>query len=338
MSDQPKTVLVTGGAGFIGSFLCESLLKEGNRVICIDNFSTGHVRNIEPYLRNPNFQFLKLDINKPFRLDSYPELEPFQIQYLGIQEIYHLASPTSIKNFDEHKIQTLLSHSVGTYHVLEAAVAFKSSIVLGSSSVVYGGRSSDKVLFTEEDEGIVSHLTPRACYDEGKRFAETMMYTYASEFDLDAKIARIFRAYGPRMPLFDGHQISDFIMSALNGEDVEVNGDEEMKTSLVYVNDVVDGLIRLMRAKKGIGPVNIGSDLDLKLADVARQIVSMVGTSNSKVVFKENLHFLTDIGLPNITRAKEELGWLPLVRLEDGLQKTIDYIRANKILLSSDTM
>lgn len=330
-----KTIVITGGAGFIGSFLAEALLRDGHRIICIDNFTTGHVRNIEPYLRNPNFQFVRHDMNQPLDLEAVPELAPFRVAFHGIQEIYHLATPTTIKHFDDFMVQTVLSHSLGVYHALEWAVKYGASFLLGSSSVVYGPRTKERSTFAEGDIGLTDQLSPRACYDEGKRFAETMTDTYARVHGVDAKIARIFRTYGPRMPLFDGHQIPDFVLAALENKPVVINGGLDFSTSLVYVTDVVDGLTRLMSAKKGIGPVNIGSDFDMTLGDVGRKIVEMT-KSTSELKAAEDLLFLSQIGLPNIAKAKEELGWLPLVRLEDGLQKTIDYIRANKLLLMSD--
>ncbi len=334
MADK-KIVLVTGGAGFIGSFLCGELLKEGNRVICIDDFSTGHVRNIDPYLRNPDFQFLRLDINQPFDLEAFPELEPFKVKFLGVQEIYHLAVPTSVKNFDKYRVQTLYANSIGTGNVLNIAQKYKSKLVLGSTSVIYGNRTAEQVMFDEDYQGKVNHLTPRACYDEGKRFAETMCFTYSDVYGVDTRIARIFRTYGPRMPLFDGHQIPDFVLNALNGQPIVINGDENFKTSMVYVDDLVDGLMKLMSYPENIGPVNIGSNVDLKLVDVAKMIVQMTN-SNSKIEFKEEFEFLTELGLPDVKKAKEKLNWLPVVRLEDGLQKTIDYVRANKILLTEE--
>ncbi len=327
-----KTIIVTGGAGFIGSFLCESLLREGHRVICIDNFTTGHVRNIEPFLRNPNFQFVRHDINQAIDLEKVPELEPFKIAFHGVQEIYHLATPTTIKHFDDFQVQTLLSNSLGVYQSLEWAVKYSASFLLGSSSVVYGPRKDGKTTFVEEDIGCVDHMSPRACYDEGKRFAETMVSTYARVHGIDAKIARVFRTYGPRMPLFDGHQVPDFILAALDGAPIVINGGGEFSTSLVFVTDVVDAMTRLMHAPKGIGPINIGSDYDMTLLSVAKKIVEMTH-SQSEIKNGEALLFLSEIGLPDIAKAKELLGWLPLVRLEDGLQKTIDYIRANKLLL-----
>lgn len=329
-----KTIIVTGGAGFIGSFLCEELLREGHRVICIDNFTTGNVRNIEPYLRNPNFQFIRHDLNTPLDLEQIPELEPFRISFHGVQEIYHLATPTTIRHFDDYTVQTLLSNSLATYHALEWAVKYQASFLLGSSSVVYGPRTEETKIFAESYQGIVDHLSPRACYDEGKRYAETMVSTYEKAHNLDVKIARIFRTYGPRMPLFDGHQIPDFVLAALENKPIIVNGGEEFSTSLLYVSDVVDGLMRLMRAKPGIGPVNIGSDYDMTLGSVANKIIEMTGSA-SEIQKGEKLRFLTEIGLPEISKAKEELGWIPLVRLEDGLRQTIDYIRANKLLLAN---
>ena len=331
-----KTIIVTGGAGFIGSFLCEALLREGHRVICIDNFTTGSVRNIEPMLRNPNFQFLRHDMNQALDLESVPELEPFRIAFHGVQEIYHLAAPTTIKHFDDFMVQTALSHSLGVYHALEWAVKYQAPFLLGSSSVVYGPRTEEKKVFAETDQGIVDHLSPRACYDEGKRFAETLTDTYARVHKINAKIARIFRTYGPRMPLFDGHQIPDFVLAALEGKPIVINGGPDFATSLVYVTDVVDGIMRLMREAKVEGPVNFGSDFDTTLGDVAQKIIGMTG-SQSEIKSADGFMFLSEVGIPDISKAKEVLGWLPLVRLEDGLRKTIDYVRANKMLLSADS-
>lgn len=334
-NQEKKIALVTGGAGFIGSFLCAELLKSEYRVICIDDFATGSVHNIDPFLRNVDFQFLRLNINESIDLDRFAELEPFKIPFKGIQEIYHLAVPTSIKNFNTLKEKTLLTSSVGTRNVLDLAVKYKAKILLSSSSVVYGPRKEDTKFFNESDIGCVDHLTPRACYDEGRRFAETMFYTYGEVHGLDYKIARIFRTYGPRMPLFDGQQIPDFVLQALNNEKVVVNGTEEFKTSLVYVTDIIDGMRRLMDYKGEERVMNFGSDQDLKLVDVAQKIIDMT-SSTSHITFAQQLAFLSELGLPDISLAKEKLGWLPLVRLEDGLQKTIEYIRANKILLTGE--
>jgi nucleoside-diphosphate-sugar epimerase len=333
MSLDQKTALVTGGAGFIGSFLCEALLRNEYRVICIDNFSTGHVRNIEGLLRNPNFQFLRLDINESFDLESFAELEPLKIKFLGIQEIYHLAMPTISKGFEQFRIPSLLTNAVGTRNVLDIAVKYSSKFLFASSAVIYGNRSAEKKTFTETDLGVVDHLTPRAPYNEGKRFAETMVHTYGDVHHLDTKIARIFRTFGPRMPLFQGHQIPDFVLSALDNKPLAIAGDETTTTALIYVSDVVDALMRLMRADASIGPVNIGSDVELPMRDVAQQMITLA-ESSSEVVYEPAPPFLTQMGLPDLTKARNQLGWIPLVRLEDGLAKTIDYVRANKLLLT----
>lgn len=330
-SFEKKNVLVTGGAGFIGSHLCEKLVK-ASRVICLDNFSTSTVANIDFLLQHPDFIFVKHDICEPLDLENLPELERFKIKFQGIQEIYHLACPTSAKGFDKFKIATLNANSVGMKNILDLALKYKAKLVHASSSVVYGPRVAEKPLFQEDDLGCVNHLTPRGCYDEGKRFSETMVETYRQMYGLDAKIARIFRTYGPRERLFDGEMVPDFIIDALDNKDLIIYGDENFSTSLCYVDDIVSGLIKLMAAPANIGPVNLGSNDDLKLVDVANKIIQMTG-SESKIIFADPLLFMTPLGLPDVSRARELLGWVPLVRLEDGLQKTIDYTQAYKPLL-----
>lgn len=331
---EQHVAIVTGGAGFIGSHLCEELLRAGKRVICIDDFSTGHVRNIEALVRNPNFQFLRLDITSDFDLEKIPELAPFKIPFTGVQEIYHLAVPTSIKDFEMHRIATLRASSIGTASMLDIAAKYQARFLYASSSVVYGPRREDRPNFNEADYGVLDHLQPRAVYDEGKRYGETMVRTYAEVKKLPVRIARIFRTYGPRMALFDGHQIPDFILAALEGEDVTVNGGENFTTSLVYVSDICDGLLKLMASDIDT-PVNLGSDIDIPLMDVAKKIVEMTGSS-SQIVPGEQMAFLSELGIPDIQKAKSELDWLPLTTLDNGLKRTIEYIRANKILLAGD--
>ena len=332
-SFNKKNILVTGGAGFIGSHLCEKLIKD-NRIICLDDFSTGGVMNIDLLLKHPDFKLIRHSISEPFDLESLPELESFKIKIQGIQEIYHLACPTSPKQFEEFKMRTLEVNSLGMSNILNLAIKYKAKIVYGSSSVIYGPRLPDKQVFNEEDYGVVNHMTPRGCYDEGKRFAETMVNTYSQVHGLDAKIARIFRTYGPREKLFDGEMIPDFIINALDNENLVVYGDEKFTTSLCYVDDVVSGLIRLMAAPHDVGPVNLGSSEDIKIADVARKIIEMTNSS-SQINFHDPLVFMTPLCLPDISKAQEMLGWVPLTRLEDGLRKTIDYIEAHKSLLQA---
>ncbi|MCX6779217.1 MAG: GDP-mannose 4,6-dehydratase [Candidatus Magasanikbacteria bacterium] len=322
-----KNVLVTGGAGFIGSALCESLLKN-NKVICLDDFSNSHLENIEHLLKDSDFEFVKVNINNPFNLEELPELDKFKIKFQGIQEIYHLACPTSAKNFDQFKLETLLANSIGTRQVLDLAVKYNAKVLLGSSSVVYGPRKSEAKI-KEEELGLVDNLSPRACYDEGKRFAETMFATYSQIYKLDIRIARIFRTFGPRLKLFDGQMITDFIVDAVNGRDLVIYGDESFSSSLVYIGDLVDGLMKIMNAPTISGPINLGDDRSYFLKDVAEFIIKTLG-STSQLKFDKPLAFMTPLGLPDITRAKEELGWFPVVSLEEGLKKTIDYTVAHE--------
>ncbi|MBI4276675.1 NAD-dependent epimerase/dehydratase family protein [Candidatus Uhrbacteria bacterium] len=323
-----KNILVTGGAGFIGSFLCEALVQKA-KVICVDNFISGSHANIEQLLRNPNFIFVKHDINTPIDLAAFPELERFKVQFQGIQEIYHFACPTSPKDFMPQRIETLRANTLGMHNALDLAVKYQARFVQISSSVVYGPRPENNAPFAEEYLGIVDFLSPRACYDEGKRFAETIVATYRDFYKVDARIARVFRTYGPRMPLREGHMIPDFITAALDHQPLVIYGDEHFMTSLCYVTDIVDGLQRLMDAASYDGPINIGSDVDVRLMDVATTIISMTG-SQSKVEFADPLLFMTPLGLPDIRRAKEMLGWLPIVPLDQGLKESIDYTMATK--------
>ncbi len=327
MADRPqigkKNIIVTGGAGFIGSFLCEKLLKEA-RVICIDDFSTSSVANIEHLLKNPDFELLRHDLAEPLDLLAQPELERFKIAALGVQEIYHLACPMVVKSFMEERERILDANSVVMRNVLKLAAKYRAKFLLSSSSVVYGARPSDRHQCREEDAHAVSHLTSRACYDEGRRWSETMAFTYKELHGLDIRIARVFRTFGPRMPLDDGHMIPDFVRAALDGRDVVVHGDAKFRSSFCYVTDVVDGLVRLMGLNADPGPVNLGSDEDFTVSDVAKHIVRLLG-SESKIVSGPPLVFLSELGIPDLTRAKEALGWFPIVPFLQGLKKTIEY-------------
>lgn len=327
MALEKKNILILGGAGFLGSHLADHLVAY-HQVICVDNFISGSQENIDHLLRNPNFAFIKHDMTMPLDLESYPELAKFKIKARGLAEIYNMACPTSAKNFEQHRLETANANSWGTKNALDLAVKYNAKFLHLSSSVVYGPRPTDKQPFSEENIGLVNHLTPRACYDEGKRFAETLVYTYRLTHDLDTKIARVFTAYGPRMKLFDGQMIPDFIVNALNGEDLTIYGDKEFSRSLCYVSDVIDGLVRLMESDIN-EPINFGSAQEITLAEVAKKIISLT-KSSSKIVYQDPLDFMTPLGLPNIDKAKELLGWLPVVLLEDGLKKTIDYARTEK--------
>lgn len=329
---EKKNVIVTGGAGFLGSHLCERLLKEAN-VICIDDLSNSSIHNIDHLLQYPDFEFIKYDVNQPIDLDDFPELGKFKVKFQGIQEIYHLACPTSPKNFESLKLHSLLANSSAMISTLNLAVKYRAKYVFASSSVVYGDATPEHNFFSEGDEGIVDHLSPRACYDEGKRFAETCVETYRQVYGIDGKIARIFTTYGPKMKLYDGLLIPDFILNAIEGKDLVIYGDETLTQSLCYVTDMVDGLVRLMHSEPTISLVNLGHDKVLKMVDVANMIIEMTNSS-SKVVFEKPLEFLTTKGTPDLRRAKEELAWLPLVGVENGLQQTIDFTIANKEMLT----
>jgi len=324
-----KNVLVSGGAGFIGSHLCDYLVKEGDNVICVDNFCSGHIENIKHLLQKPNFRLLKYDINQSLDLTQISELKDFQIKLRGIQEIYHLACPTSIKNFDNSQIQILHTNIFGTINILELAKFYQSKLLFTSSSVVYGPCGDNP--FKETDLGPVDFTGHRACYDEGKRISETAITLYRQKYNLDAKIARIFRVYGPREMLFDGQMVPDFVLQALNNKPLVVYGDEKFATSLCYIDDIIQGLIKIMVSEE-LGPFNLGDSHKYFLAELAQQIIDLTG-SNSSIEFKEPLSFMRPLGLPNIDLIKQKLEWFPVITLETGLKKMIDYVKANRILL-----
>ncbi len=326
-----KTVLVTGGAGFIGSHLCEALVATHN-VICVDNFSTSHVSNIDGLLQHPHFEFINHDITQPLELERYPELERFRIRIQGVQEIYHLACPISKRQFDEFRIATILTNSVGIKHILDLAVKYKAKMLYASSSVLYGPRRPDLDRASETTPCFVDHLTPYGAYDEGKRFSESILYTYADVYKLDVKISRIFRTYGPRMKIFDGNLIPDMILAALDGKDVELKGPDDARVGLCYVGDVVDGLLKHMRSPVGSMLMNIGSDQDERMAVVAQKIIQLVNAEGSRVRFDPSPAFF-EAPLPDISKARSVLGWVPLTRLDDGLRKMIDYTRSKRHLL-----
>jgi len=322
-----KNILVTGGAGFIGSHLCDELVRD-NKVICIDDFSTGDEKNIDHLLADPNFSFIKHDVSEPIELEKLPELKKFKIEFQGIQDIYHLACPTSPANFDNNKIANILALSYGTKNIMDLAVKHQARVVHFSSSVVYGGRSVDEHKVSEDKIGQVDMNSKRASYDEGKRFAETIVSTYRAVHQLDAKVMRLFRTYGPRMKLNDGHLIPDFIFNALDNKDLEIPGNENFASAFCYVSDVVDAALKLMEAETPL-IVNVGSDVDIKLSDLAQKIIDMLG-AKSNIKYVPEILFFTPLNLPNISRAREELGWMPIVTLEKGLEKTIHDLRASK--------
>lgn len=328
-----KNVLVAGGAGFIGSHLCDQLVADC-KVICIDNFISGTERNIDHLLANPDFVFINHDISRPLDLESLPELRKFKIEFQGIQEIYNLACPMSPRNFMDNRLATIEANSFAVKNLLDIAVRYGAKFMHFSSSVVYGPRHADNPNFKakESDLGLVDNLSERAVYDEGKRFAETIVSAYRSMFGIDTKIVRLFRAYGPRMQSDDDQMIPDFINNALEGKDIVINGDVNFSSSFCYIEDVLDGVQKIMSSELA-GPVNVGSDVDVRLSDLVQIIIRETG-STSQIKYAENLLFLSELMLPDIKLARNELSWMPVVTLENGLKKTIFDIQAHKKLQS----
>jgi UDP-glucuronate decarboxylase len=325
-----KNVLVAGGAGFIGSHLCDELIKE-NKVICVDNFVTGSERNIDHLLANPNFIFINHDLSQPLDLESLADLKPFKIEFQGLQEIYNLACPTSPRHFLENRLATLLANSYVVKNLLDLGVKYNSKFLQFSSSVVYGQRDHNGGSNIREDHfGTVNQLSARSSYDEGKRFAETLVSNYRSIYNLDARIVRLFRVYGPRMEADDDQMIPDFINWALENKEILIQGDSSFSSSFCYISDAIDAIFKFM-ASELTGPINIGSDVDVKLTDLVGIILKETA-SQSPIVYGESQLFVSQLTLPDIHLAKNELGWMPVVTLENGLKKTIFDIKAHKKL------
>lgn len=327
---ERKNVIVAGGAGFIGSHLCDELIKTAN-VICVDNFITGSEENIDLLLQSPHFKFIKHDLREPLDLENFPELEVFKVRIQGVQEIYNLACPTSPKQYNAVPIETLVTNSEAARYLLDLAVKYKAKFLHASSSAIYGDPKGDE-MFEETYWGFVDPIGPRSCYNEGKRFAESLVMNYGAHKNVSVRIARIFNTYGPRMKQNDGRMIPDFILHALRNEPLVVYGSINNEATYCYVSDMVDALIKLMDNENG-GVFNLGS-LDKKtVGEIANKIIELTG-STSTVNESEPLPYLAKQGLPDISKAKEALGWFPLIPLNEGLAKTIDYARAHQNVLS----
>jgi UDP-glucuronate decarboxylase len=304
-----KRVLVTGGAGFLGSHLCERLLAAGNDVLCVDNYFTGRKDNIAHLLGNPNFEAMRHDVCFPL--------------YVEVDEIYNLACPASPIHYQFDPVQTTKTSVIGAINMLGLAKRVKAKIFQASTSEVYGDPSVHPQ--TEDYRGNVNPIGPRACYDEGKRCAETLFFDYHRQHKTRIKVVRIFNTYGPRMHPNDGRVVSNFIVQALRGEDISVYGDGSQTRAFCYVDDLIEGWLRLMATEDAVtGPINIGNPMEIPVRELAERVIKQIG-ARSKIIYKP---LPVDDPLqrcPDITEARRVLGWEPRVALEQGLEKTIAY-------------
>lgn len=304
-----KRILVTGGAGFIGSHLCKRLLDEGNNVICLDNFFTGSKKNIEELLDNSRFELVRHDITKEY--------------FVEVDQIYNMACPASPPHYQYNPIKTMKTSVLGIINMLGLAKRCKATILQASTSEVYGDPHVHPQV--ETYWGNVNPIGIRSCYDEGKRCAETLMMDYHRQNNVDTRIIRIFNTYGPNMDPEDGRVVSNFIVQALQGQDITIYGDGSQTRSFCYVSDLVDGIVKMMNnPQKFIGPVNLGNPSERTILEFAKLIIEMTG-SKSKIVYKPLPGDDPTQRKPDISLAKKELGWEPKVDIREGIEKTIEY-------------
>lgn len=303
-----KRILVTGGAGFIGSHLCERLVNEGNEVLCLDNFFTGRKSNIAHLIGNKSFELIRHDVTEPVLLE--------------VDQIYNLACPASPVHYQYNPVKTIKTNIIGALNMLGLAKRVRARILQASTSEVYG----DPKVHPQPETywGNANPIGPRACYDEGKRCAESLMFSYHKQNGVDIRVVRIFNTYGPRMLENDGRVVSNFIVQALRGDDITVYGDGAQTRSFCYVDDLVDGMIRLMENDTLIGPVNMGNPSEFTVLELASLVKKMTG-SLSGIVHKDLPQDDPAQRKPDITLATRELGWTPRVQLEEGLKRTIGY-------------
>ncbi len=307
-----KQVLVTGGAGFLGSHLCEVLVEEGADVLCLDNFYTGSRANVQHLLGKPNFELLRHDVTFPL--------------YIEVDEVYNLACPASPIHYQHDPVQTTKTSVHGAINMLGLAKRTGAKILQASTSEVYGDPEEHPQ--PEHYWGHVNPIGPRSCYDEGKRCAETLFFDYHRQHNLPIKVARIFNTYGPRMHPDDGRVVSNFIVQALKGESLTIYGDGSQTRSFCYVDDLVVGLIRLMRTEDDCtGPVNLGNPDEFQIKQLAERVLALVG-SRSKIIYKELPQDDPQQRRPDITLAKAQLNWQPSIALDEGLRRTVEYFRA----------
>ncbi len=306
-----KRILVTGGAGFIGSHLCRRLVEQGDEVVCADNLFTGRKQNIQKLMDYRNFEFLRHDITKEL--------------YIEVDQIYNLACPASPVHYQYNPIKTIKTSIMGAMNMLGLAKRVRGRILQASTSEVYGNPQVHP-----QPEGYWGSVNPigiRSCYDEGKRAAETLFFDYHRQHRVDIKVIRIFNTYGPHMDMDDGRVVSNFIVQALKGEDITIYGDGSQTRSFCYVDDLVEGMYRMMNSREDLtGPVNLGNPGEFTMLELARKVIALTG-SRSKLVYRPLPQDDPAQRKPVIDLAKKELGWEPQIMLEEGLKKTIDYFR-----------
>lgn len=303
-----KRILITGGAGFLGSHLCERLVHEGHDVVCVDNYFTGNKKNIEHLMDCKNFELLRHDVTAPL--------------FVEVDQIFNLACPASPIHYQYNAVKTIKTNVLGAIHVLGLAKRVKARVLQASTSEVYGDPTVHPQ--TEEYRGSVNCIGIRSCYDEGKRVAETLFFDYHRMNNVDIRVARIFNTYGPRMHPNDGRVVSNFIVQALKGNDITIYGTGNQTRSFCYVDDLIEGLVRLMNKEHFIGPVNIGNPDEFTIKELAELTLAITG-SKSKLVYKPLPADDPQQRQPDITLAKKELEWKPTIKLEQGLKKTITY-------------
>lgn len=306
-----KTILITGGAGFIGSHLAKKLLDAGNKIICLDNFYTGSKENIAGFLKNKNFKLLKRDVARPLAIKA--------------DEIYNLACPASPRHYRQNPVKTIKTSVLGALNMFALAKKNKARILQASTSEVYG----DPLEHPQKETywGNVNPIGARSCYDEGKRLAETLCMDYWRQYKTEIRIVRIFNTYGPNMNPDDGRVVSNFIAQALQGKDLTIYGDGSQTRSFQYIDDLTEGMIRMMEQDGFIGPVNIGNPNEFTVKELADKVLKMIPESKSKIVYTSLPEDDPQKRKPDISLAKEKLGWEPKIELEEGLEKTIEYFR-----------
>ena len=304
-----ERILVTGGSGFLGSHLCDRLLEDGAEVLCVDNFFTGTRRNIEHLLHNRRFELMRHDVTFPL--------------YVEVDQIYNLACPASPVHYQHDPVQTTKTSVIGAINMLGLAKRLKAKILQASTSEVYGDPSVHPQ--TEDYWGNVNPIGPRSCYDEGKRCAETLFFDYRRQHDMSIKVARIFNTYGPRMHPNDGRVVSNFVVQALRGQDITLYGDGLQTRAFCYVDDLIDGLVRLMRSRHDVtGPLNIGNPAEMSMRELAELTIELTG-SRSRLVHRPLPQDDPRQRRPDISRTNAELGWSPSTPLRQGLTQTIAY-------------